>query len=250
MSGCHAVRVVVPARDEEELLPRCLAALGEAARRLRRDRPGVDVEVVVVLDRCRDGSERVARSVPGTRVLVANAGTVGRARALGAAVALRSCPEPAARVWLATTDADSEVPPGWLVEHLDLADRGADLVVGTVEPDDLGPDLLRRWHADHRLGPDHPHVHGANLGIRGDAYLAAGGFGPLPVDEDRELVDRVSGAGRVVVRTDRGRVRTSGRTAGRAPGGFATYLGRLTAIHGQNEARPAAGAAGRAGSCR
>src|SRR6476661_8571682 len=49
------VLVVVPARNEERLLPRCLQALQDAADRLAAERPGVAVRVVVVLDRCSDG---------------------------------------------------------------------------------------------------------------------------------------------------------------------------------------------------
>nr|WP_241769915.1 glycosyltransferase [Cellulosimicrobium sp. MM] len=72
------VVVVVPARDEEELLPGCLAALGRATAAVARDRPGVRVAVVVVLDGCTDGSARVARAA-GVRVVEVAHGNVGRA---------------------------------------------------------------------------------------------------------------------------------------------------------------------------
>ncbi|MDQ1620699.1 MAG: hypothetical protein QOE19_3268, partial [Actinomycetota bacterium] len=49
------VGVVVPVRDEQELLPRCLDALEVAIARLTADR-GLPVSAVVVLDRCTDGS--------------------------------------------------------------------------------------------------------------------------------------------------------------------------------------------------
>ena len=38
----------------------------------------------------------------------------------------------------------------------------------------------------HRNGT-HGHVHGANMGFRGDAYLAAGGWYPLASGEDHDL---------------------------------------------------------------
>ena len=59
------VLVVVPARNEERLLPRCLQALQDAADRLAAERPGVAVRVVVVLDRCSDGSAEIVAGWPG-----------------------------------------------------------------------------------------------------------------------------------------------------------------------------------------
>ncbi len=236
MSACTAVRVVVPARDEEILLPGCLRTLAVAVARLAgeaADGPDghaapLDAGIVLVLDRCTDRSAAVARSVPGVDVLEVDAGSVGSARDLGARRALASCAAEPRHVWLAMTDADSQVPASWLTGQLDHARAGADLVVGTVEPDvDVSPHVLARWRAAHDLREGHPHVHGANLGIRGDAYLAAGGFRAWACEEDVDLVARVTAAGRAVARTDRGRVRTSARLLGRAPGGFAAHLRRL-----------------------
>ncbi len=73
----------------------------------------------------------------------------------------------------------------------------------------------------------HPHVHGANLGVRGDAYLAVGGFPPLAVSEDAALVGALALAGRTVLRTPSCPVVTSARRHPRAPGGFGTDLDQL-----------------------
>ena len=51
------VAVVVPARDEAALLPRCLASVAGAAARVA---PPSRVHVVVVADRCSDATEVVA----------------------------------------------------------------------------------------------------------------------------------------------------------------------------------------------
>ncbi|MFD0523474.1 glycosyltransferase [Paractinoplanes durhamensis] len=155
---------------------------------------------------------------------------VGRARAAGIARAIG-----AGALWLATTDADSRVPPHWLRWQLDHARGGADLVAGTVEVGDwsgwAGP-LPSRYERRYRglvAGARHGHIHGANLGFSAFAYAAAGGFPELRHDEDRGLVARVRATGGRVV-TDAGcPVRTSARPDGRAPNGFAAHLLALAA---------------------
>jgi glycosyltransferase involved in cell wall biosynthesis len=77
------VGVVIPAHDEEALLPACLAALGAAAARA-----GVPVSVVVVLDACTDGTLAVVRGAdpaPFARLehIACQARSVGAARDAG-----------------------------------------------------------------------------------------------------------------------------------------------------------------------
>ena len=110
--------------------------------------------------------------------------------------------------------------------RLDLAAAGADVVVGTVEPLGLSAKAVRdAWWDRHDLREGHVHVHGANLGVRASAYLAAGGFTPEPLHEDVLLAERLRSApGVVVVASDVVDVLTSGRAVGRAPGGYARYL--------------------------
>jgi len=84
---------------------------------------------------------------------------------------------PSNRLWLANTDADSVVPRDWLIRMVDAADAGVQVVLGTVAPDVELPQTLRAaWIARHQLHDGHPHIHGANLGIRADTYLALGGW--------------------------------------------------------------------------
>ena len=216
------IAVVVPARNEEELLAACLDSVSVAEAELARVRPDVVCEVMVVLDRCTDGTADVAIG-RRARVVSSRHGRVGAARALGVRTALDGHrPD---EVWIANTDADSVVPPHWLVRQAELAEDGHDLVTGTVEPGPTGdPVLLAQWHARHRLADDHPYVHAANLGIRGSAYLRAGGFDDVATHEDRLLVERAVADGIMVTASDALRVRTSGRLESRAPGGFADYL--------------------------
>ena len=223
------VLVVVPARNEERLLPRCLQALQDAADRLAAERPGVAVRVVVVLDRCSDGSAEIVAGWPGVVVVVSDHGRVGTARALGVDHGLGVSPVPPPGVWIGSTDADSAVPPDWLLTQLRYADEGVDLVLGTVRPDpaELPDPVVRRWLNRHDLADGHPHVHAANLGVRADIYRAVGGFAGVDVHEDVFLATAVRGAGGRVVSTGASPVLTSARVTGRTPGGMAGYLSDL-----------------------
>lgn len=219
----EAVAVVVPARDEEGLLGRSLAAIERAAARLG-DR--VAVRIVVALDGCTDASAAIVARHPVTALELPAVG-VGRARAAGVRRALAEfaglaglAPE---RIWIANTDADSVVPPDWLSMQLAYADAGADVVLGTVTPDhnDLPLPLhgvpLTRDLADGA-------VYGANLGVRARSYLAAGGFPPARENEDVRLVERLRADGARILPAAELAVLTSGRSSGRSPGGFAGYL--------------------------
>ncbi|WP_315098948.1 glycosyltransferase [uncultured Cellulomonas sp.] len=221
----HAV-VVVPARDEEQLVGRCLAALQAARQAARAVRPGLTVDLVLVLDRCTDGTRSVALGHLDVRLVDVDHGRAGAARAAGVRDALARTVTDPGRTWVASTDADSAVPEGWILEQLRLADAGADVVVGTVRPDpaDLSPDQLAAWRTTRIPGRPNGHVHGANLGVRADAYLQVGGFRDAPEHEDVDLVGALVAAGARVVATDAGDVLTSGRLVGRTPGGYAGYL--------------------------
>jgi hypothetical protein len=77
------------------------------------------------------------------------------------------------------------------------------------------------------LADGHPHVHGANLGISGAAYVRTGGWGDLVAHEDVDLVQRAVAAGVPVARSGGAPVLTSSRLDARAPDGFAAYLRAL-----------------------
>jgi hypothetical protein len=222
--------VVVPVRDEEELLPRCLSGLRDAIATLAAAHPEVRTHVVLVLDSCTDASAEIARA-SGFPVVEIASQNVGYARAYGVAAALSTQSAsaqstPPAQTWIANTDADSVVPHNWLTHQLELANRGAQLMIGTVRPDvaDLDPDRVSAWLATHVPGTANGHTHGANLGIRADAYALLGGFESAPEHEDVALVESARCAGLDLVASDECWVLTSGRTDGRTPGGYARYI--------------------------
>lgn len=220
-----AVAVVVPVHNERALLARCLDALEAAVA----ESP-VPCVVRIVLDRCSDGSAEIAACHPFPVVLL-EANSVGRARRAGVDSALAALVAlPAERVWIANTDADSVVPRDWVRVQCDLAVRGADVVLGTVRPDfdDLSAAHRRHWLRRHSRGAPAGKTYGANLGVRASSYTAVGGFGDRVLGEDVQLVEACRALGSVVVASDEAEVVTSGRTVGRAPGGYADFL-RVTA---------------------
>ncbi len=232
MKAPAAVAVVVPARDEEELLPACLESVAQAQEVLLGTLPDVVTRTFVVLDVCRDGTAEVVAGRPDVVAVPSLAGNVGAARALGVGAAAEwAAGLVRGPLWIASTDADSVVPVHWLLAQMELAASGRDLVVGTVAPRpvDLDPDVLAAWHARHSSADGHEHVHGANLGFSLDAYDRVGGFAPLAVHEDVELVAAMRRAGVDWVATGVISVTTSGRRTGRAPHGFAGYLEGLGA---------------------
>ncbi|TFC94808.1 MULTISPECIES: glycosyltransferase family A protein [Cryobacterium] len=221
------VVVVVPARNEEELLPRCLSALAVAVADVGgaagQKQPVVDV--VVVLDRCTDGTAAIAEIWPGIESISTNSGAVGAARRAGVRHLLPTSHLFTSATWIASTDADSAVPPNWLSAQLTFARNSVDLVLGTVVPDEgLSDGVRERWDAQHRLVEGHTHVHGANLGVRADRYLQAGEFARVDRHEDVRLVSDLRSLRVSEIRTELIPVLTSGRLTGRAPAGFAGYL--------------------------
>jgi glycosyltransferase involved in cell wall biosynthesis len=218
------VGVVVPARNEELLLPGCLDAIDAAASMVE-----VAVHVVVVLDGCTDGTRAVVDRRPWVRAIDIDAGNVGIARAAGAAAVLDwSAGTPLTDVWLATTDADSIVPLDWLTGQLALADEGWEVIVGTVSVADWSEHPLSiapLWAGGYHAVEHHPHVHGANLGFSAAAYVECGGWPPLATNEDVALVAALSS--RRLVRTATLPVVTSARREARAVGGFGDTLREL-----------------------
>jgi glycosyltransferase involved in cell wall biosynthesis len=221
------IGVCVPARNEAGGIVACLRALSRAADQVR-----CPVTAVVVADACTDdtaGRAQWAAADAGLAVQVVHleARSVGVARAAGLAALIEDLSTTG--TWLATTDADSTVPVGWLAGQLRHRRAGADLVVGTVTVADWSahPGQLRSYLLDaygrHAAGK-HGHVHGANLGFSAAAYQKLGGFAPVGAHEDVLLVAAAHRLGMSVSWAEDIPVATSARLVGRTPAGFAHYL--------------------------
>lgn len=224
----HHIAVLIPARDEEVLLPACLRSVQEARMLLPA---WCTSDVVVVSDRSTDRTREIAAEILGDdgAVICTTRGLVGSARALAAAVALERYQGLASQCWFANTDADCQVPPSWLLEQLRTASRGVHAVAGIIDVQDFAghlPHVQARFRETYKVCGDgtHLHVHGANLGVRADAYLLAGGWADLATAEDHDLWERLLAAGHTRVSDSTLQVLTSGRRVGRAPHGFAAAL--------------------------
>ncbi|NMM85598.1 glycosyl transferase family 2 [Rhodococcus sp. SRB_17] len=230
----HNVRgvvTVIPAHNEQQLLPACLRSLRRAA-----DSAPIPVTTIVVLDSCSDGSAFAVGDFAD--VLVVEYGNVGAARAAGFSASGSVGRED---VWFTTTDADSAVPESWYVDQLDYWPHH-DVVVGKVRVDwsTHSERTRRRYDNAYRLrgNNNHGHIHGANLGMRADLYHRVGGFRPLAVAEDVDLVERMRDAGALIAWDERNVVTTSDRRTPRARGGFGDHLRGLE--HDPQTHRPVA----------
>jgi cellulose synthase/poly-beta-1,6-N-acetylglucosamine synthase-like glycosyltransferase len=209
------IGVVIPVHDEAALLSDCLQAVALAGRHPRLDNE--PVEIVVVLDACTDRSAAVAVR-HGAQIVSLDARCVGAARALGASFAL----DAGAR-WLAFTDADTVVPPDWLVGQLEA---NADVTCGPVEIEDWSahPYGMRERFTQQYAHGGVTHIHGANLGLSAAAYRASGGFPPNRIGEDEALVTSLVALGRRVAWNGSPRVVTNARWESTIEGAFASRL--------------------------
>lgn len=234
--------VVVPARDEEALIGACLQALAA-----QRGVTNEEYEVLLVLDRCSDGTEararEVARAHPSFRLhfLDGPGKGSGHARRAGMEAACgRLLGLGKADALISSTDADTVVAPDWVAAQLAAADRGARAIGGRIELADDGslPRHLLDWHAergdrrhlkllsdpDHAGRAEHWQFSGASLALTAAVYREVGGLEPRDALEDEHLESILRGRGIPIERLLSVRVTTSARLVGRAGRGLARDL--------------------------
>ncbi len=228
MASIRHVAVLIPARNEEALLPRCLSSVLRAQTMLPSY---LTTDIIVAVDSSTDRTLEIATAmlVGAGIVLTTQAAAVGIARALAARTALERYEGDLETCWLANTDADCVVPDDWLLNQVTLAESGVHAIAGIIDVDDFSEhqsDVARRFHRSYLTYRDgtHPHVHGANIGLRADVYLQAGGWASLPTAEDHDLWNRLSYFDCTKRSIAQLKVMTSGRRSGRAPHGFAEAL--------------------------
>jgi glycosyltransferase involved in cell wall biosynthesis len=120
--------VIIPARNEERFIGRCLESIRLAAT-LYRDQ----LEVIVVLNRCSDKTEEIAHGF-GARTIREDARNLAKIRNAGARSAVGQV--------LVTIDADSTMTPGTLVAIDRALSSGKTVGGGTrIRPDRSSPGI-------------------------------------------------------------------------------------------------------------
>jgi len=196
----RTVDVIIPARNEEDCLGRCLQSLVA--------QQGISFQITVVDDGSTDRTRAIAESFTGVRVLSAGElkqGMTGKVNALVTG-AKGSTAE-----WLLFTDADTFHYPGSLAASVHEAeDRKVDLFSYSPEQETASwwelavmplvfADLVRSYSSEKINDPADPTVaaNGQYILVRRETYEALGGHGVLPLNvlEDIELakVFKVSG---------------------------------------------------------
>jgi len=235
------VSVVVPARNEEELVGSCLEALTE--------QEGVspkEYEVLLVLDRCTDETEARAREIAdaypcfGLHFLDGPGKGSGHARRVGMELAsARLLGLGRAKGLIASTDADTVVAPDWLAAQLRAVSRGALAIGGRIElAESPLPESISRWHTERgrrrhesllsepdNLGKtEHWQFSGASLALTAEIYKEIGGLEPRVALEDEHLEAELQRHGVPIERLSSVRVTTTARLEGRAKQGLARDL--------------------------
>jgi glycosyltransferase involved in cell wall biosynthesis len=221
-----SIGIVVPAQNEEESIGPCIHSIRRSCETAQLR----DYWIVIVADSCTDDTlPRARRAVEGVgEVLECAAKSAGSARRLGVDAALAHFSDKDLRqIWLANTDADTLVPGDWITVQLRLADAGIAAVAGIVQLEEGGSLAAHElYRTTYLTSPDgtHGHVHGANLALRADAYVDAGGWAHRALAEDHCLWNRLKHRGWRLSSPVSSVVVTSARLIGRARGGFADTL--------------------------
>ena len=183
MSTTPTVSIVVPVRNEELLLPGCLAALQ------RQDYAG-SYELVVVDNGSTDRSAEIAHAA-GARVVKEPRKGVVRALRTGYAAVQSDI--------IAATDADSRVPPDWISRLVtDLTAQPGVVAAGGIYTFYDSPFWLR-WGTLLANQLDWQLL-GMNMAMWRWAYEAIGGIRPdVNLGWDAELGRQFRRAGRVVI---------------------------------------------------
>jgi glycosyltransferase involved in cell wall biosynthesis len=158
--------VIIPAYNEEKLLPGCLARVAAAIAA----NAGADwsAEVIVCDNNSRDRTAELARQA-GVRVVFEPVNQIARARNAGASVAVGD--------WLLFIDADSYLHPQTLAELLQVIRQGkcagGGCLVGLDEAPLSGRALVGLWNLMSRTLR---WAAGSFVFCRAEAFRGVGGF--------------------------------------------------------------------------
>jgi glycosyltransferase involved in cell wall biosynthesis len=166
-AGTHVkVSIVIPAYNEEKLLPATLKSVSSAATAFAAR--AWEYELIVCDNNSSDRTADIARSA-GARVVFEPVNQIGRARNCGAAAATGE--------WLIFVDADSHPSRELLDDVADAIDRGECVAGGSTvrldERDFAGDALTGLWNMISRIKKLAP---GSFIFCRKQAFQDVGGF--------------------------------------------------------------------------
>jgi glycosyltransferase involved in cell wall biosynthesis len=208
------VDIIVPARDEEDSIGRCLQSLS--------CQQGIAFRITVVDDGSSDRTREIAESFAGVRVIQAEEPTAGVS---GKSSALIRGVHGAAAPWLLFTDADTEHLPGSLAGAVrEAEERGVDLLSYSPEQEAVTwseralmpvvfAELARAFPPQRVNDPADPiaAANGQYILVRRGVYEALGGHQAVANDilEDVALARLFKASGkRIWFRLGTGSVRT------------------------------------------
>lgn len=208
------VQVIIPARNEEDCIRRCLESL--AAQQ------GIACRITVVDDGSTDRTRVIAESIPGVRVIAAGEPAPG---VNGKCNALIVASKTADTDWLLFTDADTFHYPGSLAAAVrEAEERGVDLLSYSPEQETgswyermlmpvIYAELTRTYPTEKINDPADPRVaaNGQYILVRRRVYETVGGHAAVrsKLLEDVELARLIKTSGhKIWFRFGAGRVRT------------------------------------------
>ena len=187
------ISVIIPAHNEEAMIHRTLDSLQ------KQDYKG-PIEILVVDNKSTDNTARVAQSW-GARVV--------RADRKGYIYALMSGFEQATGEILITTDADTVVPTNWVSTLVQAFEKDCRVVAAGTMVEFCDANWKGRFFARCVLPValaydsvcfSYPHLWGASMAVRRDAFLQAGGWtGKFNLHADADLSRRMAKVGKVVM---------------------------------------------------
>ncbi len=258
------VSVIVPVRNEEEMLPETLLALADQVD-FNGDRlDAKSYEVIVFANNCTDGSAAIARQFAQQhphfqlhvveQTLPQDEAHIGRVRQMLMNEAYRRLNGLGQHLGIiASTDGDSQVDRHWIAAMRYEIDQGADAVGGrtvTHRAERAALDAATKTsylrfvgyrylikQLEDYLDPDpfdkaprHYQFFGANFAVTHEMYALAGGMPLVPTSEDVAFHKAIVKVGAKVRHSPLMRVTTSARHQGRATLGLADRLSQFQAM--------------------
>jgi len=202
------VSVIIPARNEERNLLRCIEALQRA------EYSPEHIEFIIVNDRSTDSTASVAAALthndPRFRIVNKTAASLN-ANLRGKPGALQEGIDNATGDVLLFTDADCSIHPQWITAmSAPFRDESVGMVCGFTTIKTTGPFAILQdveWMysqamAKGGVGNDIPlGCYGNNMAIRRSAYDAVGGYAAIPfsITEDLALLQHIADHGKHVI---------------------------------------------------